>query len=121
MDDYVLIVEDDPDSRDILSKMISVQGWKTQVAPDGQTALSLISNHLPVLILLDLMIPKVTGFEIIRKLRHDKETRDIPIIVISGLGADERLQKLEVNHILPKGNFTLANLRELLSQYLTSK
>ena len=121
MNEYVLIVEDDSDSREILSKMIGIQGWKTQVAPDGQIALSMIDERLPLLILLDLVIPKVSGFKIISKLKSNNNTRDIPIIVISGFGADERLEKLGVNHILPKGNFTIANLRKLLSQYLVSE
>ena len=82
----VLVVDDEPDNRDIMQVIVEeIVGCQTMLARDGQEALAAVSQRKPDLILLDLMLPKVDGFQVMTKLREDPETRNIPIIAITAM------------------------------------
>ena len=91
----LLVVEDDARMRGILEMLLASQ-WDVEVASDGRDALAKIDRSLPDLILADLVLPNVDGFEMIRELRAAPRTRVVPIIVVSGLTDDsDRLKALE--------------------------
>jgi len=82
----VLIVEDEPDNQAIVRAVVEeMVGCCAVVADDGQEALIRISEELPGLVLLDLMLPKLDGYEVARRLKGDPRTRNVPIIAITAL------------------------------------
>ena len=80
----VLIVDDEPDNLRILSSLLRDE-YQVFIAKSGEQALSLASSQVPDLILLDVMMPKITGFDVIQQLKNDQTTKDIPVIFITGL------------------------------------
>lgn len=80
----VLVVDDSPTIRAVLGKMLGQDGYIVLKAPDGETAISIARNELPDLIFLDIVLPGMSGFEVLRTLRRDPHTRSTPIVMISG-------------------------------------
>jgi two-component system phosphate regulon response regulator PhoB len=81
----VLIVEDEPDIRDLLVFHLEREGFQVVTCKSGAEALRLARSGPPDLILLDLMLPGVSGWEVARRLRQSPETRAVPIIAVSAL------------------------------------
>ena len=79
----VLLVEDEPAQRAVLSYNLEAEGFEVRTADNGEDALSLISEEAPDLILLDWMMPHVSGIEVCRRLKARPETRGIPVIMLS--------------------------------------
>jgi DNA-binding response OmpR family regulator len=79
------VVDDNPDNLRLLAGILEGQHYKIRLAPNGQRALATIRKEAPSLILLDIMMPVMDGFEVCRQLKADKETAGIPIIFISAL------------------------------------
>ena len=86
-DKLVLIVDDDDSVRELLEFIVKKDGFRIEKASDGEEALTKARALSPDLILLDLMLPKFGGFEILRELQSD-ETSDIPIVIITGRYTD---------------------------------
>jgi two-component system phosphate regulon response regulator PhoB len=101
----ILIIEDERGLTDVLEYNLRREGYETIVAHDGQEGLRKAQTLLPDLILLDIMLPRLSGFDVCRELRSGERTRDIPIIIISAkaeetdqivgfsLGADDYVTK----------------------------
>ncbi len=82
----VLIVEDEPDNREIIRTVVEdIMGHEAALATDGEDALAAIGRRVPDLILMDLMMPVLNGFEAIHALKAQAATADIPVIAISAL------------------------------------
>jgi serine phosphatase RsbU (regulator of sigma subunit) len=79
----ILIVDDEPFNVDYIEQELEDEGYATISASDGQEALDKINSESPDLVLLDIMMPVMDGFEVLSKLKENSETRDIPVIVIS--------------------------------------
>ena len=79
----VLVVEDEPAQREILAYNLTAEGFQVFQAEDGEEALLLVAEEAPDLILLDWMLPNVSGIEICRRLKSRSETRSVPIIMLS--------------------------------------
>jgi twitching motility two-component system response regulator PilH len=79
-----LVVDDSPTIRAILGKMLGQEGYAVQKAVDGESALELARLEQPELIFLDIVLPGMNGFSVLRTLRHDPLTQHIPIVMISG-------------------------------------
>ncbi len=86
-DKLVLIVDDDESVRDLIEFIVKKEGFMVEKAADGEEALSKARSASPDIILLDLMLPKFGGFEILRELQSD-ETGSIPIVIITGRYTD---------------------------------
>ena len=101
----VLIVDDYPANVKLLERNLQAAGYETVVAQDGQEALDKVQAEKPDLILLDIMLPKVDGFEVCRRLRADEATAVIPIIMITALkDTEDRIRGLEAgaDDFIPK-------------------
>src|SRR6202522_3188781 len=81
----VLIVEDDPNIVDLIRSNLAVRGFDTLVSSDGSTALALLETEQPDMVLLDLTLPEVDGFELCRQIR---ERSNVAIIVVSARGGE---------------------------------
>jgi CheY-like chemotaxis protein len=79
----ILYIEDHPAQRDIMAQMLELSGYEVAAACDGIDGLEQARSSRPDLILMDLRMPRMDGFEAIRELRNDPDTADIPIIAIS--------------------------------------
>jgi CheY-like chemotaxis protein len=79
----VLVVEDDAPTRALLGRALSKAGWAVEDAENGRVALERIGASRPALVLLDLMMPEMDGFEFLDVLRRDVTRRDIPVVVIT--------------------------------------
>ena len=89
----VLAVDDIPLNLLLVQKMLSRFNFKLRTAANGQLALDAIAEQKPDLLLLDLMMPGIDGFEVIRRLRENPETADIQIVILSALNSNEDVIK----------------------------
>ncbi|WP_122454603.1 EAL domain-containing response regulator [Pseudomonas viridiflava] len=88
----ILIVDDDVHVRDLLEVLLQNQHYRTQTAESGEQALEMVEKHAPDLILLDIMMPGMDGYEVASRLKSGKTTSNIPIIMLSAL--DERSARI---------------------------
>jgi CheY-like chemotaxis protein len=111
-----LVVDDEADAREILRRQLESDGWSVQSAVNGRVALEMLGARIPALILLDLMMPEMDGFEFVEELRMKPEWREIPVVVVTSkdLTSEERMRlNRHVEMILQKGSYNCeALLRE---------
>jgi DNA-binding response OmpR family regulator len=98
----VLVVDDDPNIRSLLQQELSEAGYRVRLAEDGRQALSLIREETPGLVILDVMMPEMNGFDVAAVLKNDPATMDIPIIILSIVEDKERGFRLGVDRYLTK-------------------
>ena len=89
----VLLVEDEPLLGNLLKQRLDKEGMKVLLAKDGEAALGILAETKPDIILLDLILPKVSGFELMEKLNVDPQLERAPIIIVSNLGQDSDITK----------------------------
>lgn len=89
----ILVVEDEEDMRDLIKVRLEVEGYEVLEAGDGEEALRIVKKEKPDLIVLDLMIPKITGFEVCRMVKFDDESKKIPIIILSAMAQQRDREK----------------------------
>ena len=80
----ILIVEDDPDARKVLSLILKLDGFEVSTVSGGREAIDAVRAATPDLVLLDVMMPDVDGYEVCRCIRSEPATRRIPIVMLSG-------------------------------------
>ena len=117
----VLLVEDDRFLRRACEKSLQQQGFTISTAPDGEEALRAIHADPPDLILLDLLMPKVSGFEVLKDIRSDEKTRSIPVIILTNSSKEtdiREIQSLGVTGYLVKANLSLEELGSQVKQAL---
>ncbi|MEM7351771.1 MAG: response regulator [Acidobacteriota bacterium] len=119
-DGRVLIVEDEADARQLLRRGLEKDGWTIDEAENGLVALARLTETVPDLILLDLIMPQMDGYDFLAEIRHSEEWRDIPVVVVTAqdLTEDNKV-KLEgqVDAVLKKGqrDDLLGELRDLVA------
>ena len=89
----ILVVDDYPDALEIWGLYLRAQGYEVETAEDGVTAVEQALRSIPDLIVLDLELPGITGFEAARRLRHSEETRRIPLIAATGYSHVKQLDQ----------------------------
>ena len=119
----VLIIEDDPHTRDMLRRGMERDGWTTMTAENGRRGLERLTESIPSLILLDLMMPEMDGFEFMQEFRKRDDCRMVPVIVITAMdltAADHARLNGEVSRIIQKNaagtEQLLSEVRSLLAQ-----
>lgn len=102
----ILIVEDDEILARMYQKKLEHEGFATQNAFSGEEGLKAVKNEKPDLILLDIMMPGIDGFAVVKQLKADSDTKDIPIIILTNLGTSQifvdEAKMLGVNEYLVK-------------------
>ena len=92
----ILVVEDEPSLATLLRYNIEKEGYRVSEASDGEEALILVQEELPQLIILDWMLPRVSGIEVCRRLRARIETKNVPIVMLTARGEDaDRVRGLD--------------------------
>ncbi|MBF0250422.1 MAG: phosphate regulon transcriptional regulator PhoB [Alphaproteobacteria bacterium] len=89
MDHLILIVEDEPPQAEMLSYNLLKEGFRVMIAEDGEDGLMKARDDLPDVIVLDWMLPGVSGIEVCRQLRSAPETKDIPVLMLTARGEEE--------------------------------
>ena len=108
-----LVIEDDPTTRELMRRNLERDGWTVRQAADGQEGLEAMRDGVPALILLDLMMPRMDGFEFVRELRLKPECRAVPVVVVTAkelTDDDRRRLQGQVSRVIQKGSLTLADL-----------
>jgi len=115
----IVVIEDD----EILLKAINIEllssGFEVFSATNGEAGLELIKSKKPDLIILDLVMPKMDGFEVLKLLQNDKELDKIPVIVLSNLSQKDEVDKamaLGANDFFEKATTNLGNLSDKIKQ-----
>lgn len=119
----ILIVEDQPGFRRIYHDVLTADGYEVLEAQDGEQGWEMIRAQKPHLVLLDLGLPKIDGFEVLKKIRNDPSTSKIPVIIFSVLGEQKDVKKgleMGANDYTVKGFYTprqiLSKVRGLITQ-----
>lgn len=79
----ILVAEDDPTTAGLITDVLEFEGFEVTVAPDGEAALACIDRRVPDALILDLMMPKVSGITVLRRLRERADTRTLPVVVLT--------------------------------------
>jgi len=115
----ILLAEDDRFLRRAAEATLKRNGYTVISAVDGEETLRLARAELPDLILLDLIMPKMQGFEVLRQLKQDPATRDIPVVVLSNLSQDsdtKQAEELGAAGYLVKANLSLDELSKRVDE-----
>ncbi|MGB2762366.1 MAG: response regulator [Minisyncoccales bacterium] len=117
----ILIVEDDKFLRELIVKKLSDEGYEVPSAIDGEEGVKKIKEDKPDLVLLDLILPGIDGFEVLSKIKKDSELSEIPVIILSNLGQKEDIEKglhLGAIDFLIKAHFTPNEIIEKVKKVL---
>lgn len=109
----VLVVDDDPHIRSLLQQEFTEAGYAVRLAEDGRQALARIREETPGIVILDVMMPEMNGFDVAAVLKNDPATMDIPIIILSIVEDKERGFRLGVDRYLTKPIDTVSLFREV--------
>jgi DNA-binding response OmpR family regulator len=119
----ILVVEDETFLVKIYAVKLKKEGYDVSIANDGEQAVKMASEVQPDLILLDLILPKMNGFEALERMRANPVNKSTPVIVLSNLGQEEDIKRAEAlgaDDYLVKANFSIqdivAKIRETLSK-----
>jgi len=122
--DKVLVVEDDKFLRELFVRKLNSEKFDVSSAIDGENALEMLSKNMPNIVVLDLILPGMDGFEILSKIKSDSATAQLPVIVLSNLGQQEDIDKamsLGADDFLVKANFTLDEIIERIKEVISKK
>jgi DNA-binding response OmpR family regulator len=109
----ILIVEDEPTLQKALRIALEREGYEVKSALEGDAGLKLAKESKPNLILLDLILPKIDGFEILAELKKDESTKEIPVIILTNLESSQDIEKalvLGAKTYLVKANYDLKDI-----------
>lgn len=87
----VVVADDDPDIVDILTFNLEAAGYEVQSAADGEQALALVTSSRPDLVVLDIMMPKMDGLEVLAALKAEPQTKEIPVVMLTARASDTDL------------------------------
>lgn len=117
----ILIIEDDTFLRELIAKKLSREGFEIVHALDGEEGLKKSKEEKPDLILLDLILPTIDGFEVLSQIKRDPELAQIPVVILSNLGQREEIEmglKMGVDYLV-KANFTPSEIVKKIKDILS--
>ena len=117
----ILFIEDEPTLQKTFKEILEKEGYQLISAFDGENGLVLAKKEKPDLILLDLILPKKDGFEVLKELKSDEETKEIPVIVLTNLEEIDSVEKaleLGANTYLVKAQYKLEEVVQKVKKAL---
>ncbi len=117
----ILLVEDDDSLASVYETRLQAEGFDTQRVPNGEDALSGAVSYKPDLIILDVMMPKVSGFDVLDILRNTPETANVKVIMLTALSQDsdkEKAQSLGADDYMVKSQVVIADVVDRIKQHL---
>ena len=116
----ILIVDDEPNIVISLEFLMKKEGFEVAVANDGEEALAKAASFAPDLMLLDVMMPEMDGYEVMRLLKADERTSHVPVVLLTALDDPESTaRELGADGYLPKP-FDLTDLSAVVNEYLSA-
>lgn len=118
----VLVVDDHEDIRRTFARLVRSFGHEAVAAADGEEAIAQATENPPALVILDLMMPGISGFDVLRSLRSDPRTRGVAIVVFSALNDPEFVEQalsLGADDYWVKGTFNVDTFEQWLQYYVT--
>jgi DNA-binding response OmpR family regulator len=115
----IVFVEDEEALQKTLGEILKQEGYEVALASDGEAGFSLIKSEKPDLILLDLILPKMDGFEVLKRLKADIDCKDIPVIVLTnleGIGDVGKAIELGATTYLVKAQYSLDEVLEKIKK-----
>ncbi len=109
----ILVVEDDKFLREMISRKLDKEGYEVVQAIDGEKGVEKVVEEKPDIVLLDLILPGIDGFEVLEKTKNNPEVSNIPVIILSNLGQKSEIErglKLGAVDFLIKAHFTPAEI-----------
>src|SRR5213592_4131689 len=85
----ILIADDSPNIREILKMSLETDGYSVVLAEDGEQALAMVTDEKPDLVIIDVMMPKVNGFQVCRRVKTERTTHDVPVIMLTAKSAQQ--------------------------------
>lgn len=120
MEKKILVVEDEPSILKAIIEALQLNGYTTASAADGESGFNLVSDFKPDLILLDLILPRKNGFEVLKEIKASPDYRKIPVVILSNLGDEEEIQqglKLGAADFLIKADYDLSEVVKIVGKY----
>ena len=117
----ILVAEDDQFILKAMTTKLTKEGFEVKIAVDGVQVLDILKSYIPDLIILDLLMPKKDGFEVLKEVKGDQRLKNIPIIIASNLGQENDIQQvlaLGATDYLIKSEFTLESLVQKIKNTL---
>ena len=117
----ILIAEDDQFILKAMTTKLTKEGYEVKIAVDGVQLMEILKSYIPNLIILDLLMPKKDGFEVLKEVKADQKLKKIPIIIASNLGQQNDIQQvidLGATDYLVKSELTLENLVQKIKNIL---
>ena len=121
MSKKILIIEDDKFLRELIVKKLVKEGYEISEAVDGEEGIKKVKEEKPDLVLLDLILPGIDGFEVLAQMKEDRNVTKIPAIILSNLGQKEDIEKglkLGAVDYLVKAHFTPGEIIEKIKKIL---
>ena len=121
MQKKLLVVEDDLVLQKTLQDFLSEEGFEVVCASDGEAGLEMVSSQKPDLVLLDIVLPKKDGYEVLSAVKANEETKDIPIILLTNLGSMADVEKaieLGATTYLVKADYRLEEVTAKVKEVL---
>jgi CheY-like chemotaxis protein len=116
---HVVLVEDNELLAEMYQHSLLAKGYQCSIAYDGVTGLDLIEHTVPDLVLLDLMLPQMSGDEVLQRMRNNERCKDIKVIILTNISeseAPESLQSLKFERYIVKADATLSGVLEIVGQ-----
>lgn len=117
----ILVAEDDKFLLKIYQTKLAKEGFNILIASDGEEAIQMVKSEKPSLVILDLLLPKKSGFEVLAEIKADPVTKDIPVIISSNLGQDadvEKGLKLGAADYMIKANLSITEVMDKIKKYI---
>lgn len=120
----ILIVEDDKFLRELMTRKLNNEGFDLQEAIDGEEGLKKLETFKPDIILLDLILPGLDGFETLERIKDNPQTSEIPVLILSNLGQRDEIEKglkLGAVDFMVKAHFTPEEIVGKIKSILSNK
>ncbi len=120
----IVLVEDDKFLMELMAKKLTAEGFETVLASDGEEGMKKIREQKPDLVLLDLILPGMGGFEVLEELKNDNKIAAIPVVILSNLGQKDDIEKgfrLGAEDFLVKAYYTPGEIVEKIRAVLKKR
>ena len=120
----ILLIEDDSFLLSMYTTKFELENFQVVTAEDGEKGLKMVMKEAPDIILLDIILPKMSGFEVLKKIKSDEKLRKIPVILLTNLSQKSDIEKglsLNVNDYIIKAHFTPGEVVDKVKKVLSIK
>jgi DNA-binding response OmpR family regulator len=124
MSPKILVIEDDPYVQRMYKRMFGFQKYQTEIASNGEEGLKIIKKEKPDLVLLDIILPGMNGLEVLKKIRENSQSKNIPVLMLTNVGEAEMVEeanKLGAQSYMIKANFSPDQVIKEINKYIVKK